>query len=267
MDLITGILCLFAFYLILWIAGYAPSPDKLFKTTSDTVLTPKPVTDITIETPSDATTITSTPADASGPSMSTTIPTPEPTTTVSVPTPAPATTISAAPATTTVSVPTPATWFNNFQNRINQMNAQINAQMATINSFKPQNQMIKSKRRDNFCLDVPGFNLNNEVQMIVWDCNGGRNQQWTLDGSNRLVNTNSGKCLDVYGGFTENGTSVNQYDCHDGTNQKWDYDAAGRLHPRHAPNKCLDINASSDANGAKLHIWDCHDGLNQKWYL
>ena len=132
-------------------------------------------------------------------------------------------------------------------------------------AFKPDNTTIKSRRRDNFCMDVPGSNKDNGTQMTMWDCHGGENQQFKMDDKQRLVNKNSGKCLDVSGGAGA-GATVIQWDCHDGNNQKWEYDEKGRLHPVHAMDKCLDISGGSDANGSKLLIWDCHDGNNQQWF-
>ena len=128
--------------------------------------------------------------------------------------------------------------------------------------FRPWEQVIKSKRRNNFCLDVPNGSKDNNVQLVSWDCTGGDNQKWSMDGFSRLVNKNSGKCMDSTG----LGTAV-QWDCHNGDNQKWDYDEQGRLHPKSAINKCLDITGNSDVNGAKIMIGDCHDGSNQQWYL
>jgi hypothetical protein len=30
------------------------------------------------------------------------------------------------------------------------------------------------------CLDVPGANFTNGKELVVWDCNGGRNQRWNI---------------------------------------------------------------------------------------
>jgi len=132
-------------------------------------------------------------------------------------------------------------------------------------AFKPDNRTIKSRRRDNFCIDVPGWSKDNGTQMTMWDCHGGENQQFKMDDKQRLVNKNSGKCLDVSGGSGA-GATVVQWDCHDGNNQKWEYDEKGRLHPVHAMDKCLDITDASNVNGAKLLIWDCSDGNHQQWF-
>lgn len=134
-------------------------------------------------------------------------------------------------------------------------------------SFKPNNQMLKSKRRDNFCLDVNNGTSNNGETILMWDCHGGNNQKWRLDEKSRLVAAHSGKCLDVTGAQTGNGSRVIQWDCHDGDNQKWEYDAQGRLHPKHAQDKCLDISGDSNQNGANMIIHQCHDGNNQKWFV
>lgn len=133
--------------------------------------------------------------------------------------------------------------------------------------FQPDNQVIQSRRRNDFCLDVPEGSKENGRQIAMWNCHEDENQQFQMDDKQRLVIKHSGKCLDVAGAKTSAGANVIQWDCHDGDNQKWEYDAQGRLHPKHAKDKCLDIAGNSDQNGAKVFIWDCHGGDNQKWFV
>jgi hypothetical protein len=132
-------------------------------------------------------------------------------------------------------------------------------------SFAPNNNMIMSKVRNNFSLDINGWSRDDFGRVIVWDGHGGTNQRFTLDNKNRLVNTNSGKCLDVLNNDTRPGAPVIQYRCHDGANQQWDGDEKGRIRPRSAPDKCLDVWGGSGANGTGVVIWPCHDGVMQKW--
>jgi hypothetical protein len=128
----------------------------------------------------------------------------------------------------------------------------------------PNNDMIRSRRRDNFCVDISGGSKDNAAKAIMFDCHGGDNQRFTLDNQRRLIVKHSGKCLHASG--TDNASHVVQMDCNDNNSQKWDADSAGRLRSRHA-GKCLDVWENSDKNGAQLVIYDCHDGNNQKWFI
>lgn len=58
------------------------------------------------------------------------------------------------------------------------------------------------------CLDVPGSATANGTQPVIWDCNGGANQQWTLNADGTIRGTQSGLCLDVDHKLTANGTAV-----------------------------------------------------------
>jgi len=70
------------------------------------------------------------------------------------------------------------------------------------------------------CLDIAGGSNANGARVIAWPCNGGRNQQWFVTGS-QVRSQQNGKCLDVAGGNLTPGTPVVVYDCHGGPNQNW----------------------------------------------
>jgi alpha-galactosidase len=125
-----------------------------------------------------------------------------------------------------------------------------------VSNYKP----IKSKVRDNYCLAVPESKKDNGVQMIMWNCNNGDDQQFKLETNNTIVAKHSGKCLDL---DTSKGI-IQQWECHGGSNQQWEYDAQGRLKSK-GTNKCIDIPGGSGAIGTGVIQWDCHDGNNQKW--
>ncbi len=57
--------------------------------------------------------------------------------------------------------------------------------------------------------------------MEIWDCNGGANQQWTLNADGTVVGRESGLCLDVTGAGTANGSPVEIWTCNGGSNQEW----------------------------------------------
>lgn len=126
--------------------------------------------------------------------------------------------------------------------------------------------LIKSRRRNNYCIDVPGASKNNSIDITMWDCWGGDNQKFTMDNKRRLVATHSGKCLDVanQGG---SGSRIVQHDCHDGDNQKWIYDNKERLSPIYNTNICLDIQGNSENNGSRLIVQNCNNENSQKWFI
>ena len=44
----------------------------------------------------------------------------------------------------------------------------------------------------NKCLDVPGHSTAAGAKVQIWDCNGGANQQWTLNSDGTVVGSNPG---------------------------------------------------------------------------
>ncbi|MGI5270444.1 ricin-type beta-trefoil lectin domain protein [Nonomuraea sp. CA-218870] len=113
----------------------------------------------------------------------------------------------------------------------------------------------------NRCLDVNGASQANGAQVLIWDCNGQANQQWTVTSAGEL-RVYGGKCLDVNGGGTADGSAVIIWDCNGQNNQKWRHNTDGTITAVGA-NKCLDVSAT--ANGTRTQIWTCHGGANQKW--
>ncbi|WP_353849783.1 RICIN domain-containing protein [Arthrobacter sp.] len=71
------------------------------------------------------------------------------------------------------------------------------------------------------CLDITSASRVNGALAEIWDCNGGTNQQWTLNGDGTVIGRESGMGLDVTGAGTANGTAVEIWQCTGGSNQKW----------------------------------------------
>ena len=71
------------------------------------------------------------------------------------------------------------------------------------------------------CLEVFNSNLSNGADIGLAACNGGANQQWSINGDGAIVATQSGLCLDVSGGATQDGSKVRIWACHKGSNQQW----------------------------------------------
>jgi alpha-galactosidase len=112
------------------------------------------------------------------------------------------------------------------------------------------------------CLDDPASNTTNGTQLIIWDCNGGTNQQWTYTSTNQLQVL--GKCLDAYNNQTTAGTKVVMWDCNGGSNQQWQLNADGTITGVQS-GLCLDVTGAGTANGTLVELWTCHGGSNQQW--
>jgi hypothetical protein len=113
------------------------------------------------------------------------------------------------------------------------------------------------------CLDVPNASQTNGVQVSIWDCNGGANQNWAQasDGSLHVYGT---KCLEVGGHQTTAGSPVSIWDCNGGANQKWTVNANGTIAGVES-GLCLDVTGQQTANGTLVEIWTCNGGDNQRW--
>jgi hypothetical protein len=110
------------------------------------------------------------------------------------------------------------------------------------------------------CLDVPASNTANGTQPVIWDCNGGANQQWTTIG--QTIQT-LGKCLDAPANATA-GAKVQLWDCNGGTNQQWTINSDGTI--RGTPSAlCLDVDHNLTANGTVVLLWTCTAAVNQRW--
>ena len=67
------------------------------------------------------------------------------------------------------------------------------------------------------CLDVHGAGTADGTAVEIYDCNGGTNQQWTLNSDGTIVGVGSGKCLDATGHGTANGTLIQIWTCNGGS--------------------------------------------------
>ncbi|OLB75089.1 MAG: galactosylceramidase [Actinobacteria bacterium 13_2_20CM_2_71_6] len=113
------------------------------------------------------------------------------------------------------------------------------------------------------CLDVPGASQTNGTQEVIWDCNGGINQQWTQL-SNGALQVYGTKCLDVLNQATAPGSPVAIWDCNGGANQQWTVNSDGTIVGVQS-GLCLDVTGQGTANGTLVEIWTCNGGSNQRW--
>jgi alpha-galactosidase len=112
------------------------------------------------------------------------------------------------------------------------------------------------------CLDDPNGSTTNGTQLVIWDCNGGGNQQWTYTGAKQLQVL--GKCLDAFDNQTAPGTKVEIWDCNGQTNQQWNVNADGTVSGVQS-GLCLDVTGAATANNTPVELWTCHGGGNQRW--
>ena len=112
------------------------------------------------------------------------------------------------------------------------------------------------------CIDVPGGNFSDGVQLQMYDCNGADAQKFSfVDGTLR---SQKNLCMDVDWGATTNGTGIQVANCSGNPAQQFVLSEAGDLVNPQA-NKCVDVKDWNAGNGAALQIWDCAGTVNQKW--
>ena len=73
----------------------------------------------------------------------------------------------------------------------------------------------------NKCLDANGAGTANGTAVIIWDCNGQTNQQWSLNANGTHHRRRRGLCLDVPTAPRANGTKLVIWSCNGGANQRW----------------------------------------------
>jgi alpha-galactosidase len=110
------------------------------------------------------------------------------------------------------------------------------------------------------CLDVPQSNAANGTQPVIWDCNGGANQRWTVSGQTVQA---LGRCLDAPLGATA-GAKAQIWDCNGGANQRWSFGSDGTVRGE-ASGLCLDVDRNLSANGTAVLLWTCSVAPNQRW--
>ncbi len=113
------------------------------------------------------------------------------------------------------------------------------------------------------CLDVPNASQTNGTQVVIWDCNGGVNQQWAQTSSGQLQVYGT-KCLDALGHATTPGSPVGIWDCNTGGNQRWTLNPDGTVVGVES-GLCLDVTGAGTANGTRVELWTCNGGSNQRW--
>jgi hypothetical protein len=83
------------------------------------------------------------------------------------------------------------------------------------------NQLTVYSGSSQLCLDANAQGSSPGTKVIVWSCNGQRNQQWNLNANGTVTAVPSGLCLDVTGASTADGAPVELWTCNGGANQQW----------------------------------------------
>jgi mannosyl-oligosaccharide alpha-1,2-mannosidase len=119
-------------------------------------------------------------------------------------------------------------------------------------------------------LDVSGSSLADGGAVIIWDANGGANQQWivtTTAGFSRLTARHSGKVLEVPGSSTANGAALGQW-AHNGTNtQQWALQPSGGYYVLTDRNSGKAADIATTANGAAVVQQPASGTTSQQWQL
>jgi alpha-galactosidase len=110
------------------------------------------------------------------------------------------------------------------------------------------------------CLDVPQGNAANGTQPVIWDCNGGTNQRWTVTGQTVQA---LGKCLDAPINAAP-GAKAQIWDCNGGANQRWTFGSDGTIRGEQS-GLCLDVDRNLASNGTAVLLWTCTGAQNQRW--
>jgi hypothetical protein len=118
------------------------------------------------------------------------------------------------------------------------------------------------------CLTVLGNSPNPGSEAVVFDCNGGANQSWTLTTASevRVYSGSNVRCLDADNNGVGNGTRLIIWTCNGGVNQKFTLNANNQLIGAQS-NRCADVSGggTSPSNNTKVVLWECHGGSNQSW--
>ena len=115
------------------------------------------------------------------------------------------------------------------------------------------------------CVGTLGGGSANGTAIVLWDCNGNVDQQWTFaaDGTVRSM----GKCLDVANFGTANGSLTHLWDCANPPtgNQIWLAQLDGSLVNPVSGRNLDAVDFGRAGNGNRLHLWDRSNGANQRW--
>jgi hypothetical protein len=132
----------------------------------------------------------------------------------------------------------------------------------------PQGWGRLRNRAQNMCLDVAGWSMKGNRNVLLWECNGDPDHQWSFSPGGELLNAVGSVCLDAAGYDGRAGANVGVFRCENQDDQRWNLVARGRgtfeLRNR-KQNMCLDVVGSAGNRGDNVILWPCDGGLDQVW--
>ncbi len=122
---------------------------------------------------------------------------------------------------------------------------------------------IVSGYRKAKCIDDSKGSAANDTPVVIGDCNGSAEQNWTVPGDGTIQI--GGKCLDIYRDEKVSKAPVELFTCTGGANQQWAASNGTLVNP--VSGKCLDDPRFNVTDGTQLEIYTCNGGANQQWQL
>jgi chitinase len=133
---------------------------------------------------------------------------------------------------------------------------------------QPGGGMRLVSQATNRCLTVEGATPGAGSRAVVFDCNGGANQNWTLTaaGELRVYSGSSERCLDVRGGGSVLGAQLQIWPCTGNANQRFTAADKGWIRGQES-GRCLDVKGGGNSpNNTPVVLWDCSQtASHQKW--
>jgi len=120
------------------------------------------------------------------------------------------------------------------------------------------------------CLDITGGSTAAGATAIQWHCDGGTNEQWTVqlyNGYFRIIVERSGDCLVVSGASTAAGAPLVQEPCSGVNSELWSFVPNGVNYQivSKSSGQCASIGGDSNADGAAVLQWPCTTVSNFLW--
>lgn len=113
------------------------------------------------------------------------------------------------------------------------------------------------KIRDK-CLDVKDSKLFDGAKPVIWDCNGGKNQNFAYHHVDKTIKSNLDKnfCLDI--GSGNDGDDLKWWGCNGTQPQKFNYDPTTKqISLVGNKSKCLDLTMDNNTNGNEFKVLGC----------
>jgi len=115
----------------------------------------------------------------------------------------------------------------------------------------------------SMCLEDPGSSTTAGTHVVLWPCNGYKNEEWTPP-PGPVFSGIAGKCLDDRGDSTANLTKIDIWACNGTAAQSWTVEPDGTLHVN---GKCLDVHGAGTASGTLVDLYSCNGTGAQQWQL